>query len=73
MKSIQGSLKGILGVNPDPKVSSDYNHDARGSVLDLNETTTVSNTFGRILTWYDNEWGFQMNAQRLLNKSVNYK
>ena len=52
------SLKGILGVNADPKVSSDYNHDARSSILDLSETTTVSDNFGRVLTWYDNEWGF---------------
>ncbi len=52
------SLKGILGVDTDPKVSSDYNHDARSSILDLSETTTVSNNFGRVLTWYDNEWGF---------------
>ena len=53
-----GPLKGILGVDTDPKVSSDYNHDARSSILDLSETTTVSDNFGRILTWYDNEWGF---------------
>ncbi len=53
-----GPLKGILGVDTDPKVSSDYNHDSHSSILDLTETTTVSNTFGRILTWYDNEWGF---------------
>ena len=52
------SLKDILGVDTDPKVSSDYNHDARSSILDLNETTTVSDNFGRVLTWYDNEWGF---------------
>ena len=52
------SLKNILGVDIDPKVSSDYNHDSRSSILDLSETTTVSDNFGRILTWYDNEWGF---------------
>ena len=53
-----GPLKGILGVDIDPKVSSDYNHDPRSSILDLSETTTISDTFGRVLTWYDNEWGF---------------
>ena len=53
-----GPLKGILGVDTDPKVSSDYNHDSRSSILDLSETTAISSTFGRILTWYDNEWGF---------------
>ena len=53
-----GSLKSILGVDSDPKVSSDYCHDSRSSILDLSETTTMSDNFGRILTWYDNEWGF---------------
>ena len=52
------SLKGILGVDTDPKVSSDYNHDSRSSILDLSETTMVTDNFGRVLTWYDNEWGF---------------
>ena len=61
------SLKGILGVDTDPKVSSDYNHDARSSILDLSETTTVSDNFGRILTWYDNEWGF---SNRMLETTV---
>ena len=61
-----GSLKGILGVDSDPKVSSDYNHDSRSSILDLTETTAVSDTFGRILTWYDNEWGF---SNRMLETS----
>jgi glyceraldehyde 3-phosphate dehydrogenase len=61
-----GSLKGILGVDSDPKVSSDYNHDPRSSILDLTETTAVSDTFGRILTWYDNEWGF---SNRMLETS----
>ena len=53
-----GPLKGIMGVDTDPKVSSDYNHDSRSSILDLSETTAVSDNFGRVLTWYDNEWGF---------------
>jgi glyceraldehyde 3-phosphate dehydrogenase len=61
-----GSLKGILGVDSDPKVSSDYNHDSRSSILDLTETTAISDTFGRILTWYDNEWGF---SNRMLETS----
>ena len=61
-----GPLNGILGVDTDPKVSSDYNHDSRSSILDLTETTAVSDTFGRILTWYDNEWGF---SNRMLETS----
>ena len=61
-----GPLKGILGLDSDPKVSSDYNHDSRSSILDLTETTAISDTFGRILTWYDNEWGF---SNRMLETS----
>ena len=61
------SLKNILGVDRDPKVSSDYNHDSRSSILDLSETTTVSDNFGRILTWYDNEWGF---SNRMLDVAI---
>ena len=61
------SLKGILGVDSDPKVSSDYCHDSRSSILDLSETTTVSENFGRVLTWYDNEWGF---SNRMLETTV---
>jgi len=52
------SLKNILGLDIEPKVSSDYIHDSRSSILDLTETTVISPTFGRIMTWYDNEWGF---------------
>ena len=62
-----GSLKSILGVDSDPKVSSDYCHDSRSSILDLSETTTVSENFGRVLTWYDNEWGF---SNRMLETTV---
>ena len=61
-----GPLKGILGLDSDPKVSSDYNHDSRSSILDLTETTAISDTFGRIFTWYDNEWGF---SNRMLETS----
>ena len=64
------SLKGILGVDTDPKVSSDYNHDARSSILDLSETTTVSDNFGRVLTWYDNEWGF---SNRMIDTALDLR
>jgi glyceraldehyde 3-phosphate dehydrogenase len=53
-----GPLEGILGVNDKPLVSSDFNHDPRSSIFDLNGTTVVDGTFCRIVAWYDNEWGF---------------
>ena len=53
-----GPLKGILGVNDKPLVSSDFNHDPRSSIFDLKGTTVVDGTFCRVVAWYDNEWGF---------------
>lgn len=51
-------LKGILGYYDEPLVSGDFNHDPRSSIFALNETKVIDGTFVRILTWYDNEWGF---------------
>ena len=57
-KAANGPLKGVLGVNAKPLVSSDFNHDPLSSVFDLHATQVVDGTFGRVLAWYDNEWGF---------------
>ena len=51
-------LKGILGCYDEDLVSIDFNHDTRSSIFALNETKVIEGTFVRILTWYDNEWGF---------------
>jgi glyceraldehyde 3-phosphate dehydrogenase len=51
-------LKGILGVTDEPNVSADFNHDSRSSVFHLDQTKVMDGTLVRILTWYDNEWGF---------------
>ncbi len=51
-------LKGILGAYDEPLVSTDFNHDARSSIFALNETRVIDGTFVRVLSWYDNEWGF---------------
>ena len=53
-----GPLKGILGINDKPLVSSDFNHDPRSSIFDLKGTQLVDGTFCRVVAWYDNEWGF---------------
>jgi glyceraldehyde 3-phosphate dehydrogenase len=53
-----GSFKGILGYYDEPLVSSDFNHDTRSSIFALKETKVIDGTFVRILSWYDNEWGF---------------
>ena len=54
----EGELKGVLGVNKDPCVSSDFNHDPHSSIFDLNGTKVIDGRFVRVMSWYDNEWGF---------------
>jgi glyceraldehyde 3-phosphate dehydrogenase len=51
-------LKGILTVNDQPLVSTDFNHNPASSAFDLTETQVLDQTFVRVLSWYDNEWGF---------------
>ena len=53
-----GPLKGILGFTDQPNVSADFNHDSRSSVFHLDQTKVIDGTFVRVLSWYDNEWGF---------------
>jgi glyceraldehyde 3-phosphate dehydrogenase len=53
-----GPLKGILGYTDKPNVSADFNHDSHSSVFHLDQTKVIDGTFARILSWYDNEWGF---------------
>ena len=53
-----GPLKGILAVTNDPLVSIDFNHAAASSTVALPQTQVIDGGLGRILSWYDNEWGF---------------
>jgi glyceraldehyde 3-phosphate dehydrogenase len=53
-----GALKGILGFTSQPNVSADFNHDPHSSVFHLDQTKVIDGTFVRVLSWYDNEWGF---------------
>ncbi len=57
-EAANGPLKGILGVYDEPLVSTDFNHDPHSSIFALNEVKVIDGTFVRILSWYDNEWGF---------------
>ena len=51
-------LKGVLATNDAPLVSADFNHNAASSVFDLTQTQVIDGTLVRVLSWYDNEWGF---------------
>jgi len=51
-------FKGILGTNDEPLVSIDFNHNSNSSTFDLNQTQVIDGGLVRVLSWYDNEWGF---------------
>ena len=53
-----GPLKGILGTTDQPNVSSDFNHDPHSSIFHLDQTKVMDGKLVRVLSWYDNEWGF---------------
>ena len=53
-----GPLAGVLGVTDEPLVSSDFNHIAASSTAALAQTQVIEGKLGRVLSWYDNEWGF---------------
>jgi glyceraldehyde 3-phosphate dehydrogenase len=53
-----GALKGVLAVTKEPLVSMDFNHNPASSTAALPQTQMIDGGLGRVLTWYDNEWGF---------------
>ena len=54
----EGPLKGVLAVTDEPLVSIDFNHDPASSTAALAQTQVIDGGLGRVLSWYDNEWGF---------------
>jgi glyceraldehyde 3-phosphate dehydrogenase len=54
----EGELKGILDFTTAKLVSSDFNHDSHSSIFHMDQTKVMDGTFCRVLSWYDNEWGF---------------
>ncbi|HEX9158824.1 MAG TPA: erythrose-4-phosphate dehydrogenase, partial [Rhizomicrobium sp.] len=53
-----GALKGILDIVDAPLVSSDFNHNPASSSFAIDQTKVIDGTFVRVMSWYDNEWGF---------------
>ncbi|MGQ0456227.1 MAG: type I glyceraldehyde-3-phosphate dehydrogenase [Hyphomicrobium sp.] len=53
-----GPLKGVLATTDQPNVSSDFNHDPHSSIFHLDQTKVIDGVLVRVLSWYDNEWGF---------------
>jgi len=57
-RAAEQQLKGILGFTNDPNVSLDFNHDPRSSIFHMDQTKVMDGTLVRVMSWYDNEWGF---------------
>jgi glyceraldehyde 3-phosphate dehydrogenase len=53
-----GPMKGVLGYDPEPKVSVDFNHTEESSIFAPDQTRVTGGRLVRVLAWYDNEWGF---------------
>ena len=64
------ALKNILTINDMPLVSIDFNHNPSSSIFDSTQTQVVKDKFCRILSWYDNEWGF---SNRMIETMLNLK
>ncbi|NOZ92311.1 type I glyceraldehyde-3-phosphate dehydrogenase [bacterium 3DAC] len=65
-KAAEGELKGILGYSEEPLVSSDYKGDPRSSIFDALETRVIDGNFVKVLSWYDNEWGYSNRVADLI-------
>ena len=66
-RAAEQQLKGILGYTDAPNVSSDFNHDPRSSVFHMDQTKVMDGTLVRVMSWYDNEWGF---SNRMIDTAV---
>ncbi len=66
-KYVGDDLKGIMGAYSEPLVSTDFNHNPLSSVFSYEGTHVIDGTFVRIMTWYDNEWGF---SNRMLDTAL---
>ena len=60
-------LKGILGFTDAPNVSTDFNHDPHSSIFHIDQTKVIDGTLVRVMSWYDNEWGF---SNRMVDTAV---
>jgi glyceraldehyde 3-phosphate dehydrogenase len=57
-RAAEQQLKGVLGYTEEPNVSIDFNHDPHSSVFHMDQTKVLDGTLVRVMSWYDNEWGF---------------
>ena len=62
----EGPMKGILGVSDDPLVSTDFRGDSRSSIIDAESTMVLGGTMVKVISWYDNEWGYSCRVADLI-------
>jgi glyceraldehyde 3-phosphate dehydrogenase len=62
----EGPMKGILGVSDDPLVSTDFRGDSRSSIIDSASTMVLGGTMVKVISWYDNEWGYSCRVADLI-------
>ncbi len=65
-ETAEGKMKGILGYSEEPLVSSDFNHNPLSSIVDAPSTKLIGEDFVKVLSWYDNEWGYSCRVVDLL-------
>jgi len=65
-KASEGELKGIIGYTEDDVVSSDFNGDPRASIFDAKASIALTDTFVKLIAWYDNEWGYSCKVLQLI-------
>ena len=70
-EAAEGELKGILGYTEDAVVSSDFLGDARTSIFDANAGVYLTDTFVKVISWYDNEWGYSNKLLDMLAYTAN--
>lgn len=66
-EAAQGELKGLVEYNDKPLVSIDFNHNPASSIYDATQTRVIDGTLVKVLSWYDNEWGF---SNRMLDATI---
>ena len=71
-EAAEGPLKGILGYTEDEVVSTDFIHDTHSSIFDAGSGIGLSDTFVKLVSWYDNEWGYSNRCAELISKVTKF-
>ena len=66
--SLNGPLKGILAYTDEEVASSDFIHDAHSSIFDAGSGIELNDKFFKLVSWYDNEWGYSCRCAELITK-----